>query len=348
MLSILKKVAILVLILLAALATLYFAGPKPKFKPVDFQTSIIPEDLSHMDSLVKAGESLVKDLKPNNEARIVWANDSKEKTPISVVYLHGFSASQMEGNPVHVDFAKRYGCNLYLPRLAEHGRLDTNAFKDLTPEALFESAQQALEIGKKIGNKVILMSCSTGSTLSIMLAKDNPDIMAYIMFSPNIDIKDPLSYLITEQWGSEITSLVKGSDYNHIDYTPEAQKYWDAIYHFNGVIVTKRLIKDYMNPANFANVKAPLYMAYYYKNEEEQDDVVSVPRMLEFYEQVGTPANMRRKVAYDDIGRHVICSDVMTDKIPKVEADVFKFAEEVLGMTEVVNENNKGEIKIKN
>ena len=41
-------------------------------------------------------------VKPENEARIIWQNDSlKNKTEYAVVYLHGFSASQEEGDPVH-------------------------------------------------------------------------------------------------------------------------------------------------------------------------------------------------------------------------------------------------------
>jgi esterase/lipase len=330
--NLIKKILFTLLILISLIGIVYYFGPKPTFKPIDFKSPKVNESLAVLDSIIGAEEAKVKDIKPNNEARIVWANDKKEKTPYSVVYLHGFSASQMEGHPVHIDFAKRYGCNLYLPRLAEHGRVDTNAFQNLTPDNLFESAQKALEIGRKLGDKVILMSCSTGGTLSIMLAKDNPDIHGYIMYSPNIDIKDPTSTLVTEQWGPEITSIVMGSDYNRISYTPEAQKYWNAVYHINGIIVTKRLIKDFMTPEYFANVKQPLLMSYYYKNETENDDVVSVPRMLEFFDQIGTQASKKRKIAYDDITRHVICSDVMTDKTQKVKDDTYKFAEEVLGM----------------
>jgi hypothetical protein len=64
----------------------------------------------------------------DNEARIVWANDSlKQKTEYAIVYLHGFSASQEEGNPVHRNIAKQFGCNLYLSRLSQHGVDTTDA-----------------------------------------------------------------------------------------------------------------------------------------------------------------------------------------------------------------------------
>jgi esterase/lipase len=334
--KLIKKTALAILIIVTLIGAIYSFGPKPTFKEVDFKSPTIHENLASLDSIIATEESKVIDLKPNNQARIVWANNNKEKTEYSIVYLHGFSASQMEGHPVHIDLAKKYGCNLYLPRLAEHGRVDTNAFQNLTPDNLFESAQKALEIGRKIGNKVIIMSCSTGGTLSIMLAKNNPDIHGYIMYSPNIDIKDPTSTLVTEQWGPQITSMVLGSEYNRITYTPEAQKYWNAVYHINGIIVTKRLIKDYMTPDYFAHVKRPLLMSYYYKNDLENDDVVSVPRMLEFFDQIGTPHSLKRKIAYDDITRHVICSDVMTDKTEKVKEDTYKFVEEVLGLNPIL------------
>ena len=44
-------------------------------------------------------------LKPDNEARIVWADSSRQKTAYAIVYLHGFSASLGEGDPTDTDIA---------------------------------------------------------------------------------------------------------------------------------------------------------------------------------------------------------------------------------------------------
>ncbi|MFZ8461094.1 alpha/beta hydrolase, partial [Staphylococcus aureus] len=83
-------------------------------------------------------------IKENNEARIVWANDTlKQKTNYAIVYLHGFSASQEEGNPVHRNIAKQFGCNLYLARLAEHGIDTVDALFNYTADRLWESAKEA-------------------------------------------------------------------------------------------------------------------------------------------------------------------------------------------------------------
>jgi hypothetical protein len=101
-----------------------------------------------LDSFIEVNEAKHK-IKPNNQARIIWANDSiKEKTEYSIVYLHGFSASQEEGNPVHRNIAKAFGCNLFLSRLAEHGIDTAEQLECLTVDKYWESAKEAFVVGK--------------------------------------------------------------------------------------------------------------------------------------------------------------------------------------------------------
>src|SRR5687767_3811109 len=108
---------------LILLAT-YFLGPSPSAPVLTKELPKVPPQPDELEGYISSIESVHK-LKPDNEARIIWAdNTKKEKTPFSIVYLHGFSASQGEGEPVHRDIAKHFGYNLYLPRLAEHG-IDT-------------------------------------------------------------------------------------------------------------------------------------------------------------------------------------------------------------------------------
>src|SRR6185369_7479021 len=98
--------------------------PKVSTPKYTLDMPAVPADAVALEQYIRNGEATHK-LKPNNEARIVWLNDSlKQKTDYAIVYLHGFGASQEEGNPVHTSFAKKFGCNLYLSRLAEHG-IDT-------------------------------------------------------------------------------------------------------------------------------------------------------------------------------------------------------------------------------
>ncbi len=324
-------------IFLALLVVIFLIGPKVKFETPKLLDTEISADIGTLDEFVTNTEKKIADLKPGNAAKVVWANDSlKQKTEYSIVYLHGFSASEMEGNPIHRNFAQRYGCNLYLSRLEDHGRTDTNTFIHLTPDNYLQSAEDAVDIGKKLGEKVIVMGCSSGCTLALALAAAGEKIHSLILYSPNIDVFDPTSELLVGPWGNELAKLVMKGSYNHIKYDSLSKKYWNPTYHINGLFALKSLIKTYMIPSQFAQVRQPLFMGYYYKDVEHQDKVVSVKRMLEFFDQVATPAPQKRKIAFPEAASHVISSSIKCKEIAHVETETYRFAEEILGLKPIV------------
>ena len=195
---------------------IYILGPNPTTPRYTKILPNVPQQLDSLEKYIQIQES-IHNLKPNNEARIIWNNDStKAITDYAIVYLHGFSASQEEGNPIHRNIAKKFGCNLYLARLAAHGIDTTEELMNMTAENLWESAKQAYTIGKQLGKKVILMSTSTGGTLALKLAAEYPEVAANILYSPNIAIKDPNAWLLNNSWGLQIARLVKKSNYNFI------------------------------------------------------------------------------------------------------------------------------------
>src|SRR5688572_31222215 len=163
-------------IFLLVLIIVYFLGPQPSTPKYNSELPNIPSDAIQLEKYIADNEAKHK-LKPDNEARILWYNDfTKEKTEYAIVYLDGFSASQEEGDPVHYQFAKKFGCNLYLSRLAEHGIDTAEAMANLTADKLWNSAKEAYAIGQSLGKKVILMATSTGGTLALKLAAEYPEI----------------------------------------------------------------------------------------------------------------------------------------------------------------------------
>ena len=97
------------IITLLILIIAYLMGPHPATPVYDKTLPRVP-GAAELDNYIKQHESLHK-LRPDNEARIVWANDSlKNITEYAILYLHGFSASQGEGDPIHKRIAKKYGC----------------------------------------------------------------------------------------------------------------------------------------------------------------------------------------------------------------------------------------------
>ena len=103
-----------ILLIIAILSIIFLLGPRPSKPVYNKDLPAVPAIAAGLEQYVTHIEAAHK-VKPDNEARIVWANDSlKQKTPYAIVYLHGFSASQAEGNPLHRDIAREFGCNLYL------------------------------------------------------------------------------------------------------------------------------------------------------------------------------------------------------------------------------------------
>ena len=326
------------LVLIALLG--YALGPTPEYESVDPIIGPLDINIDELDKYISTKEGSVEGMKKDNEARIIWADSSQQKTSFSLVYLHGFSASQEEGDPLHESFAQRYGFNLFLSRLAGHGLQDSSSFESLTPSDLMESAKEAIAIGRILGDEVIVMSCSTGGTLSAYLAAHNPGMIhSQFMYSPNIDIRDPMSEMLTMPWGFEIARMSFGGERNHITYTPQRMQYWNDSYHINGLIAIKALIEETMVKETFEKIEQPLFLGYYYRDEENQDDIVSVDRMKTFFQQVSTPAELKREVAFPNAGRHVITSYMASEDMEGVMNETFDFAESILGFKPLKKSN---------
>jgi len=320
------------LIIPAALGIAYWAGPAPATPHYDPAMPAVPSGAAALENYIRSMESMHK-LKPDNEARIVWANDStKAVTPWSMVYLHGFSSSQAEGDPVHRNTARRYGANLYLSRLAEHGIDTTEPMMNLTADKNWESAKLALAIGKKIGQKVILIGTSTGGTNALQLAAAYPnDVAAVVLLSPNIAINNDKAYMLNNHWGVQIARLVTGSDHKTADdQRPAYKQYWYYRYPYEGTAALQEILETSMTPATFGKVKQPVLLLYYYKDETHQDPVVKVDAMLKMFDELGTPAALKRKQAMPKTGDHVLGSSLKSGDVEGVQAAINQFLEEVV------------------
>lgn len=322
-----------VTLVLAGLATAYLAGPAPATPDYGKPLPAIPDDLSGIESWLADRESQHK-LKPDNEARIVWADSSHSKTPYAVVYLHGFSASQKEGDPVHRRFAEQFGCNLLLTRLADHGVDTTDALYHFTAERLWASAREALAIGRNLGDKVILMSTSTGGTLALMLAATYPEqVHALINLSPNIAINDPAAFILNNPWGLYIARMVIGGKNRQTDATEAESQYWNASYRIESLVQLQELVETTMNNETFEQVTQPSLTLYYYKNDEEQDPQVRVSAMLRMHEQLGTPDSLKVATAMPLAGAHVLGSSMTSHDVDGVYEAIETFAIGKLAMT---------------
>ncbi len=328
-----KKTGI-TLIVIALLALGYYMGPEPEIPVYTQNMPVLPLELNEMEPYVNTREAKVY-LRDENNAKIVWANDTPAVTEYVFLYLHGFSASRMEGDPVHRNIAQKFNSNLYLARLTGHG-LKHNQLGNFTAENIWKSALEELAIAEKLGKKVIIISTSTGGTLALKMAADFPDkVYALINLSPNIKIKNPAAGLLNEPWGLQIARLVYGGESRTIKHKqPEAPQYWDTIYPAEATVQLEELLETTMLESTFEKVKCPVLNLYYYKDEENQDQVVDVSVIPEMHEQLGTPIDKKRIKALETPGDHVIASHVKSKDYQAVQDEIEKFCVEVLGINQ--------------
>lgn len=183
---------------LAVVSLLLWAfGPyEPVETDVDFSGAALGVDL---DRYFAAREAEVPNLKPGVQKQVIWAGETGAQTPVALVYIHGFSATSGEIRPVPDRLAEELGANLVYTRLSGHGR-DGDAMAEATIGAWMEDVAEALAAGRRVGEKVVVISTSTGGTL-VTLAAERPGAMenvaGLVFVSPNFGVNNPAAALLT-------------------------------------------------------------------------------------------------------------------------------------------------------
>ncbi|WP_425045580.1 alpha/beta hydrolase [Primorskyibacter sp. S87] len=191
-------------------------------------------------------ESAYAKLVPGVEKRVIWQDGFKEqRTPYSVVYLHGFSASSEEIRPVPDRIAEALGANLVYARLEGHG-LDGDALASATASGWMRDTAETLAAGRAVGEKLVVISTSTGGTLAAAAALHpelSRDVAALIFVSPNFGVNDPNAWVLTLPAARHWLPMVLGGE-RTFEAANEAQAtYWTNAYSWSALAPMAALVK---------------------------------------------------------------------------------------------------------
>jgi len=208
-----RVIVILLLLIVIAGGALYIFGPRvPTETSITFDPAAIGSDPA---SYLATTESTVANIRPGLAKEIVWAYPaSRAKTPLAIVYIHGFSASKGEIRPVPDRVAAALGANLYYTRLTGHGQ-DNAAMGAATVNAWVNDTAEALAIGRAIGEKVIVIATSTGGSLAAWAVAQPAlarDVAAVVLISPNFGVQAKGASLLTGPWGEQLAELIIGKE----------------------------------------------------------------------------------------------------------------------------------------
>ncbi|MGB0797801.1 MAG: alpha/beta hydrolase [Planktomarina sp.] len=189
------------------------------------------DDLTILDTRLSDAEAQVENLRPGVHKRVHWYGNAGEKTQVSVVYIHGFSATSEELRPFPDQIASSLNANLHFTRLTGHGQ-DGRAMGRATLADWQADTNQALQIARAIGDKVVVVACSTAAPLVVdALARDATGIANCVFVSPNFGMTNPflaaaLRMPLVRHWGP----WVMGRERHFEPISAEHSAFWTTRY----------------------------------------------------------------------------------------------------------------------
>jgi esterase/lipase len=284
------------------LIVIYFMGPK-----VNTDTTIRPIALpSDLDEYLKESEAAFTDIVPGTEKTIIWAGEAGVRTPLAVIYLHGFSATRQETNPLSDIVAKEFRANLFYTRFTGHGRTN-EALREGSVNAWINDIHEAMEIGRRLGEKIILIGLSTGATAATWLATQSmaEDVASFILISPNFGLADKRSKFLTLPWAGPLAEGIFGPEYGWAAHNALHHKYWTHRFPTRALLPMLALVK-LATSQDLHKITKPLLIIF-----SPEDKVVDVRAIPKIYRRIGSV--QKQLVAYS--ARNIPNSHVLAGNI---------------------------------
>lgn len=311
------------LLFLVALLGVFFSGPQVALDS-QLRDLQLPADL---DQYLASSEARYPDITPNSEKTIVWAYPDKRKTALSVIYLHGFSASRQETAPLSDEIATQLGANLFYTRLSGHGRGGA-AMAEASVNDWLNDSQEALQIGAQLGERVLVIATSTGATLATWLATQpqSKSVLAYAMISPNFAPKDPAAQVLTWPWASHFAPLLMGPEHHWQPRNAEQARYWSHRYPTQALLPMMALV-DYAHGLPVEAIKTPVLMIY-----APDDQVVSPAATQMMFARFGSqPKQLLALADTQDDSHHVLAGAILSpNDTPRLAAAIMQFIQPLL------------------
>ena len=296
------------LALLLGLGLLWTLAPRTGLdRTITFTEADIPADV---ESWITTREQQFSDIRPGDGKRILWAGAAGEKTPLALVYIHGFSASPAEIRPVPEEVARNLGANLFFTRLAGHGRDGAAMGLASAEDWLFDMAE-AMAIGRRLGDRVIVIGTSTGATLAALAATDpqlNAGLAGTVLISPNFGIRTPAQWVLDAPFVEHWATALVGETRAFTPINADQARHWTTEYPTAALYPMARLIRA-ARANDWSQAKTPALFLY-----APADQVINPARIPPVIAAWGGPVRTetREMQGDDDPLSHVIAGDILS------------------------------------
>lgn len=247
-------------------------------------------------------------LRDGCQKRIVWANTPATKTPLCLLYIHGFSATGEELRPLPDLVAEAFGANIHFTRLTGHGQ-DGDAMGRATLADWRRDVAEAIVIAESLGDEVIIMGCSTGCTLATLALAEGAQAKAMIHMSPNFGMRHwGLQTLLDLPGSRHWSCYVAGSTRSFEPISDAHAAYWTIKYPTAAVHVMADAVRAARH-ADLSVIETPAVFCF-----NDADQVVHPGEIRKVVARWGGQTKtiaIKQTAADDDMG-HVMAGDIFS------------------------------------
>ncbi|QUS35828.1 alpha/beta hydrolase [Falsirhodobacter algicola] len=242
------------------------------------------------------------DLRPGDGAEIVR---HAAQADLALVYLHGFTATKWEIDPVHRRVAERLGANLVLTRLAGHGQ-DGAALARVRSEDWLGDLDAALALARTLGRRTVLIGTSTGGLLAAMAAARGEDLAGVVLLSPNFALNRRYGWLLRLpgifRWGPRVLGRTR----RIASLNPEHEAHWTLRY---PTAALRPLVGLMRRPVPLGAARIPALFLW-----SDADRVISPRAVRRAAALWGGPVTLRPLVPVpgDDPMHHIPAGDILS------------------------------------
>jgi len=295
------------LVALLVLALAIGLGPRPRVQ----DRWVEPTLGADVDGYLATREGAVEGLLPDEAASVSWADTvTRTRTPLAVVYLHGFSADRHEIEPLVSDLAGALGANAFFARLTGHA-VGGTALAEATEEDWLADAAEAVAIGGTIGERVVLVGTSTGATLALWAAaraEAADRVAALVLISPNLGLRDPSARVLTWPWGGLVARWVVGPERCFEPANDAQARHWTVCYPTRALLPMAALVR-HVRGLDLAHVRVPT-LAVYSREDQVVDPTATEEVLARLHDGRGPATLLVRRTG--DPARHVVAGAIMS------------------------------------
>lgn len=285
----------------------FFLGPRPSTTDmITFDPNQIEDDL---EEYLRQTEAAVPNLIPGAEKEIIWRDPvGKTKTEYSIVYVHGFSATKHEIRPVPDNVANAMDANLFFTRITGHGR-DGDGLAEATVQDHANDYAEAIEIGGRLGEKIILIATSNGANIStwgLGQTALSKNVVAAVFLSANYELKGISTTLANIPWAETILPIIGGA---HREWEPSNElhgKWWTNAYPSKAIFPMTSMLKM-MKRIDKSTIKQPAMFIF-----SPEDTVIIPDEITKVAGEWGGSTEILEIEKTEDTSKHVIAGDILS------------------------------------